>query len=164
MLRKLFVTPNDCTLTIARVVLAVIFFAHGSQKMFGLFGGRGFSGTIDLFQQTMGIPAALTVCAMVAEVCGSIGLFLGLLSRVAASGVLVVMLVAVPANGLYPHFFMNWTGAQRGEGFEYHLLAVALILTILVRGGGCFSLDRAIAARQQTAPGSDAHAVRRAAG
>jgi putative oxidoreductase len=96
----------------------------------------------------MGIPAALTVCAMVAEVFGSIGLFFGFLSRIAASGVLVVMLVAVPANGLYVRFFMNWTGAQRGEGFEYHLLAVALILNVLARGAGALSIDRAIAARQ----------------
>src|SRR6266566_7883563 len=143
MLRKLIQTAliqttRDPTLTIARLALAIIFFAQGSQKMFGLFGGRGFSGTLELFNQTMGIPAPLTVLAMVAEVAGSIGLLLGLLSRVAALGVLVVMIVAPFANGLYPRFFMNWTGRQTGEGFEYHILAVVLILGILVRGGGAF--------------------------
>jgi putative oxidoreductase len=149
MLSKLLRTTNDPTLTIARVVLAVIFFAHGSQKMFGLFGGRGFSGTLELFQQTMGIPPFLTVLAMTAEVAGSIGLLLGLLGRVAALGVIVVMVVAPFANGLYPRFFMNWTGRQTGEGYEYHLLAIALILTILVRGAGALSLDRLIAAKSQ---------------
>jgi putative oxidoreductase len=144
MWRKLFLTTNDPTLTIARAVLAVIFFAHGSQKMLGWFGGRGFSGTLELFNQTMGIPAPLTVLAMSAEVFGSIGLLLGLLSRVAALGVLVVMVVAVFANGLYPRFFMNWTGTRGGEGFEYHLLAVALILAVLWKGGGALSLDQAI--------------------
>ncbi len=143
-MRKVFLTTKDPTLTVARIVLAMIFFAHGSQKMFGLFGGRGFSGTLELFQQTMGIPAPLTVLAMVAEVFGSIGLLLGLLSRVAALGVLGVMVVAPFANGLYPRFFMNWTGRQAGEGFEYHLLAIALILVVLVRGGGAFSVDHAI--------------------
>jgi putative oxidoreductase len=115
--------------------------------MFGLFGGRGVSGTIEIFQQTMGIPAPLTILAMTAEVFGAAGLFLGLFSRIAALGVLVVMLVAPFANHLYPHFFMNWTGRQVGEGFEYHLLAIALIVTVLVRGGGALSLDRSISAR-----------------
>jgi putative oxidoreductase len=73
-------------------------------------------------------------------------LFLGLFSRIAALGVLVVMLVAPFANHLYPHFFMNWTGRQMGEGFEYHLLAIALIVTILVRGAGALSVDRSISA------------------
>jgi putative oxidoreductase len=95
----------------------------------------------------MGIPAPLTVLAMTAEVFGAVGLFFGFLSRVAALGVLVVMLIAPFANHLYPHFFMNWTGRQAGEGFEYHLLAIALIVTILVRGAGALSLDRAIFGR-----------------
>jgi len=142
MLRRLMGTTNDWTLTLARLVLAAIFFAHGSQKVFGLFGGRGVAGTIDIFQRTMGIPAPLTVLVMIAEVGGCIGLLLGLFSRVAALGVLVVMVVAPFANHLYPRFFMNWTGAQMGEGFEYHLLAIALIVGILVRGGGAFSVDR----------------------
>jgi putative oxidoreductase len=148
MLRKLLSTPNDLTLTLARIILATIFFAHGSQKMFGLFGGRGVSGTIAIFQQTMGIPAPLTILAMTAEVFGAVGLFLGLFSRVAAMGVLVVMIVAPFANHLYPNFFMNWTGRQMGEGFEYHLLAIALIVTILVRGAGALSIDRAISSER----------------
>jgi putative oxidoreductase len=104
---------------------------------------------LDLFQETMGIPPFLTVLAMTAEVAGSIGLLIGLLGRVAALGVLVVMIVAPFANGLYPRFFMNWTGRQTGEGYEYHLLAVALILTVLVRGAGALSVDRAITSKTQ---------------
>jgi putative oxidoreductase len=148
MLRKLLSTPNDPTLTLARIVLAAIFFAHGSQKMFGFFGGRGVSGTIEIFQQTMGIPAPLTILTMTAEVFGAAGLFLGLLSRIAVLGVLVVMIVAPFANHLYPRFFMNWTGRQVGEGYEYHLLAIALIVTILVRGAGALSLDRVISSER----------------
>lgn len=147
MLRKLLATPNDPTLTLARIILAIIFFAHGSQKMFGFFGGRGVSGTIAIFEQTMGIPAPFTILAMTAEVFGAAGLFLGLFSRIAALGLLVVMIVAPFANHLYPNFFMNWTGRQVGEGYEYHLLAIALIVTILVRGAGALSLDRAISSR-----------------
>jgi putative oxidoreductase len=148
MWRKLFLTSNDYTLTVARAVLAMIFFAHGSQKMFGFFGGRGIQGTIDIFQSTMGLPAPLTVLVMCTEVFGAVGLALGLLSRVAALGVGVIMIVAPFANHLYPNFFMNWTGRQMGEGYEYHLLAIALILGILVRGGGAWSLDGVIARRK----------------
>jgi len=147
MLLKLLRTPNDLTLTLARIILAAIFFAHGSQKMFGLFGGRGVSGTIAIFEQSMGIPAPLTILAMSAEVFGAVGMFFGLFSRVAATGLLVVMIVAPFANHLYPNFFMNWTGRQMGEGYEYHLLAIALIVTILVRGAGAISLDRLISTR-----------------
>jgi putative oxidoreductase len=154
LLRKVLATPNDFTLTVARIVLAAIFFGHGTQKMFGFFGGPGFDGAIRIFQDTMGIPAPLTVLAMTTEVLASIGLIVGLLSRVAASGVMVVMIVAPFANHLYPRFFMNWNNVNPGEGYEYHLLAIALILGVLIRGGGALSLDRAIAAKAEPIPTS----------
>jgi putative oxidoreductase len=143
----LFQTSNDLTLTIARVVLALVFLGHGTQKMFGWFGGPGFSRAIEIFESSMGIPPALTVLAMVAEVFGGLGLLVGLLTRIAALGVLGVMIVAPFANGLYVRFFMNWQGKNPGEGYEYHLLAIALILVVLVHGAGALSLDRLIATR-----------------
>jgi len=148
----LFQTSNDLTLTVARVVLAMVFLGHGTQKMFGWFGGLGYSGTLAVFADTMGIPPVLTTMAMVAEVFGGLGLLVGLLARIAAAGVLVVMIVAPLANGLYVRFFMNWTGRNPGEGFEYHLLAIALILVVLVHGAGALSLDRWIASRARVAP------------
>jgi putative oxidoreductase len=147
MRRALFRTPNDFTLALARLILATIFFAHGTQKMFGFFGGPGFDRAIAIFQTTMGIPPPLTILAMTAEVAGAIGLALGLLSRVAALGVLGVMVVAPFANHLYPRFFMNWQNNRPGEGYEYHLLAIALIVTVLVRGAGALSVDRWIASK-----------------
>jgi putative oxidoreductase len=148
---QLLQTPNDWTLTLARVVLALVFLGHGTQKMFGWFDGPGFSRAIDIFESTMGIPPALTVMAMVAEVFGGLGLLVGLLTRIAALGPLVVMIVAPFANGLYTRFFMNWTGRAPGEGYEYHLLAIALILVVLVHGAGALSLDRLIASRSVVA-------------
>ena len=150
--QRLFQTSNDLTLTLGRIILAAVFLGHGTQKMFGWFGGLGFSRTLDVFHQTMGIPEPLTVMAMVAEVFGGLGLLVGLLTRVAAAGVLVVMLVAPLANGLYVRFFMNWQGRNPGEGFEYHLLAIALILVILVHGAGALSLDRVIALKGSAVP------------
>jgi putative oxidoreductase len=145
--QRLFRTSNDLTLTVARLMLALVFLGHGSQKMFGWFGGLGYSRTLEVFQDTMGIPPVLTTLAMIAEVFGGLGLLVGLLTRIAASGVLVVMMVAPLANGLYVRFFMNWTGRNPGEGFEYHLLAIALILVVLVHGAGALSLDRYISSR-----------------
>jgi putative oxidoreductase len=144
---KLLGTTPDFTLTVARLILAVIFFAHGSQKAFGWFGGPGFDNAITIFQTTMGIPAPLTVFVMFTELAGSIGLALGLLTRIAAFGVMMLMIVAPFANGLYPQFFMNWTGRFMHEGYEYHLLAIALSLGVMVRGGGAASVDGAISRR-----------------
>jgi putative oxidoreductase len=143
--QRLFQTSNDLTLTIARLILAAIFLGHGTQKVFGWFGGLGFSRTLEVFEDTMGIPPVLTMMAMSAEVLGGLGLLVGLLTRIAALGVLVVMIVAPLANGLYVRFFMNWTGRNPGEGFEYHLLAIALILVVLVHGAGAVSIDRRLA-------------------
>jgi len=145
MFRKLLATPDDWTLTVVRLALGVTFFAHGAQKMLGWFGGYGFHGTMGFFTQQMGIPAPLAFLAICAEFFGGLGLIVGLLARIAALGIIVNMLVAVAkvhsANG----FFMNWTGQQKGEGFEYHVLAIALLIVVLVRGSGALSLDRALA-------------------
>lgn len=147
-------TPNDWTLTIARLVLFAIFFAHGTQKMFGWFGGPGYPAILDIFQSTMGIPPPLTILAMVTEVGSALLLLFGLAGRLAALGLLVVMIVAPFANGLYPQFFMNWQGNFPHEGYEYHLLAIALLLGILVRGSGALSLDRVLQSYGPPAPAS----------
>lgn len=142
MFRKLVSTTNDSTLTVLRLVLGVVFLAHGAQKMLGWFGGYGFSATMGFFTHQMGIPAPLAFLAIAAEFFGGLGLLVGLLGRVAAFGILSNMVVAVLMVHLPYGFFMNWAGNQKGEGFEYHLLAIALGLAILVKGSGAFSVDR----------------------
>ena len=145
MFRKLFSTSNDFTLTLVRLVLGVVFFAHGAQKMLGWFGGYGFHGTMGFFTQQMGIPAPLAFLAICAEFFGGLGLLVGLLGRVAALGIIVNMLVAIATVHHVNGFFMNWSGQQKGEGFEYHLLAIALAIVVLIKGSGAVSIDRAIA-------------------
>jgi len=146
---KLFSTPNDLTLTVVRLVLGIVFFAHGAQKMLGWFGGYGFHGTMGFFTQQMGIPAPLAFLAICAEFFGGLGLIFGLLTRIAAFGIIVNMLVAIitvhHVNGL----FMNWFGNQKGEGYEYHLLAIALGLVLLIKGAGALSLDRLLAGSEK---------------
>jgi putative oxidoreductase len=145
MFSKLLATSNDLILTVIRLVLGVVFFAHGAQKMLGWFGGYGFHGTMGFFTQQMGIPAPFAFLAICAEFFGGLGLILGLLSRVAALGIIANMLVAVAMVHIGNGFFMNWTGQQKGEGSEYHLLAIALAVVVLVKGGGALSIDRALA-------------------
>ena len=125
------------------------FFAHGAQKMLGWFGGFGFHGTMGFFTQQIGIPAPLAFLAICAEFFGGLGLIVGLLSRIAAFGIIVNMLVAIATVHVHNGFFMNWYGKQKGEGFEYHLLAIALGLVILIKGAGAASIDRALSGASQ---------------
>jgi putative oxidoreductase len=142
MFRKLIATSDDFAPTIARLVLGIVFFAHGSQKMLGWFGGYGFHGTMGFFTQVMHIPAPLAFLAICAEFFGGLGLIVGLLGRVAAFGITIIMLVAIFTAHIQYGFFMNWSGQQKGEGFEYHLLAIALALVVTIKGSGALSVDR----------------------
>jgi putative oxidoreductase len=146
MLRKLLVTDDSPTTALLRLVLGLVFFAHGAQKMLGWFGGQGFSATMGAFTQYMHIPAVFAFLAIAAEFFGGLGLIFGFLTRIAAFGIGVEMLVAVAFVHKQFGFFMNWNGNQKGEGFEYHLLVLAMTAFLMVRGAGAFSVDRAIAA------------------
>src|ERR1700716_3270842 len=148
MVRKLFATDDDIATAVLRLVLGVVFFAHGAQKMLGWFGGYGFSGTMGFFTGVMHIPAPLAFLAIAAEFFGGLGLILGFLTRIAAFGIAVSMLVAIATvHGAFG-FFMNWSGAQKGEGFEYHLLVLAMTAFLMIRGAGAFSVDRAVTAAE----------------
>ena len=142
MIRKLIVTDNDSATTILRLVVGVVFFAHGAQKMLGWFGGYGFSGTMGFFTGVLHIPAPFAFLAIAAEFFGGLGLLFGLLTRVAAFGVFSNMVVAITM--IHHHFglFMNWAGTQKGEGYEYHLLALAIMAFLMIRGAGAASVDR----------------------
>ena len=144
MLQKLFNTKDDSTLAIIRLVLGGVMLAHGAQKMLGWFGGYGFTGTMGFFENQMHLPAALAFLAIAAEFFGGIGLILGLLGRVAAFGITVNMLVAIMTVHLPNGLFMNWSGQQKGEGFEYHLLVLAITTAILLKGSGAWSVDLAL--------------------
>jgi putative oxidoreductase len=132
---------------ILRLTLAIVIFPHGAQKTLGWFGGGGFSGTIDFFSGQLGIPAAIAVLVIAAEFLGSLGLLFGFLTRICALGIGAVMLGAVFMVHLPNGFFMNWMGTQQGEGFEYHLLVLGIVLALLVTGGGAASVDKAMASR-----------------
>ncbi len=135
MLRWLLATDGTIIPLILRLALAVVIFPHGAQKALGWFGGRGFKGTMENFTAT-GIPAGLALLAIAAEFLGPLGLVLGLLTRVAAFGIACVMLTAIFRVHTPHGFFMNWSGNQKGEGFEYHILAIGIAVALMIRGGG----------------------------
>lgn len=141
-MKKPLATSKDGSLTLLRLVLGVVFFAHGAQKAMGWFGGPGLSTTLKGFTGYLHIPASLAVLAVAAEFLGGLGLIFGLFGRIAAAGVAVNMVVAAALVHLPFGLFMNWSGGQKGEGFEFHLLALAASVVIALRGSGAWSLDR----------------------
>jgi len=145
MIRKLLSTDNDISNLVLRLLLGIVFFPHGAQKVFGWFGGHGFSGTMEAFTVKMGIPSLFAFLAILAESGGSLALISGFLTRVAAFGIACNMVVAIFMVHLPNGFFMNWFGKQQGEGFEYHLLVIAIAIALMIKGGGRWSIDRLIA-------------------
>lgn len=149
MLRKLMITRNEYSLALARILLGVVFFAHGAQKMLGWFGGSGFSDTVATFAK-FGMPTIVALYAIFVEFFGSLSLLFGLFSRLAALALIVEMIGAVLTIHIHFGLFMNWMGQQKGEGFEYHLITIALALLILVQGAGGLSVDYAVSSRDSS--------------
>jgi putative oxidoreductase len=146
IMNKILSTQDDTSMLVVRLVLGGVMFPHGAQKLFGWFGGYGWSGTMNFFTQTMGIPWIFAVAAILAESLGSIALIVGLCTRLAAVAIATNMVVAVLTSHLQAGFFMNWFGNQKGEGFEYHLLTLGLAAALIIKGGGKASMDLALSA------------------
>lgn len=140
-LETCFATDDSAAQVVARLSLGLVMFPHGAQKALGWFGGFGFFETVNMFSQ-MGVPHFLAWLAIFAEFFGSLGLLFGFFARLSAFGILCNMLVAVwMVHGQYG-FFMNWNGAQGGEGVEFHILVMGLALIVFFAGAGRYSLDR----------------------
>ncbi len=144
MFKKLVRTDNDIAPLVLRVILGIVFYFHGMQKLTTMYGGYGFTGTMGFFTGKLGVPAFFAFLAIMAEGVGWAGLISGLLTRVAALGITVNMIVAVYMLHWQNGIFMNWFGNQKGEGFEYHLLAIAIGIVLIIKGGGKWSLDQVV--------------------
>lgn len=143
LVKRIMATSDAYAPLAARLALGTMIFPHGAQKLLGWFGGHGFGGTMAFFT-SQGMPYAIALLPVIAEFFGGLGLLTGLLTRVAAFGVGCTMLVAMLMVHLPNGFFMNWSGQQAGEGFEFHILAIGLAVSLILSGGGAFSLDRAL--------------------
>ena len=141
----LFKTDESWSSLVLRVILGVVMFAHGAQKLFGWFGGNGFSGTMGFFTNVMHLPWLIAFLIVIGESIGSLGLIAGLLTRFTAASFIAIMLGAIAMVHWPVGFFMNWFGQQQGEGFEYHLLVIAISAALVMTGGGKWSVDGLIA-------------------
>jgi putative oxidoreductase len=147
-METLFKTDTqNSMLTIQRALLGAVMFPHGAQKLFGWFGGYGFDGTMKFLTDTVHLPSPIALLVIVAESIGALLLIAGLGTRIAALGISAVMVGAVLTSHGSVGFFMNWFGNQPGEGYEYHLLALALSVPLVIAGGGRYALDSWVRAR-----------------
>lgn len=146
MFQSIIRTNDSPVGLILRLTLGLIMLPHGLQMVFGLFGGSGFSGSLAMFTGYMHIPWILALVGVLTPMIASIFLILGFLGRFMAFLVGVFLLVAVLFVHLHTGFFMNWTGTLHGEGFEYHLLGVGIVIALMITGSGAFSVDRVLRA------------------
>jgi putative oxidoreductase len=137
-------TSSSPTLTILRIALGIVVFPHGAQKLLGWWGGYGYEATMGWFA-SIGVPAILGILAIAADFAGGLALIAGVGTRIAAFGIGVNMVVATLLVHLPNGFFMNWSGTQKGEGFEMHILAFAMAVVLVIGGAGRLSIDRLIA-------------------
>jgi putative oxidoreductase len=144
---RFFATDESMRSLFQRAALAALVFPHGAQKLLGWFGGYGFAGVFHWFTQDMGVPAPLAVLVILVESLGMIALAAGFLTRLVAAGFAATMVGAIVLVHGQFGFFMNWTGAQGGEGFQYHLALLALAVPLAITGGGAWSIDGVIARR-----------------
>ena len=127
-MKYLFQTNDNFSYWVPRVILGCVFLPHGAQKLFGWFGGFGFTNTMTYFTQTAGLPWIIAFLIVMGESLGALGLICIMVGA--------IITVHIP-NG----FFMNWFGKQAGEGFEYHLLVIGMSIPLLISGGGKYSVD-----------------------
>ncbi len=141
LLRRSLHTTDDLSAVTLRLTLAIVMFPHGAQKLLGWFGGYGFKGTMGFLTDTVGLPWLLALGVIVLEFFGPLLLLAGLGTRFVAAAFGALMVGAVATGHFENGFFMNWSGAQAGEGFEYHLLMIGAAVALAIRGGGRWSAD-----------------------
>jgi putative oxidoreductase len=125
-----------------RLPLGVIFIAHGGQALFGWWGGAGFVASLQSYQAHLGIPLPLAAVAVLLQFFGGILLLVGLLTRVVASLLAILMIVAIVKVHLGAGFFLNWQlVAGRGHGIELNVALLGMCLALLLGGAGEPSID-----------------------
>jgi len=144
-MKALFQTDDAWSSFLLRITLGCVMFPHGAQKLLGWYGGGGFSGTMGFFTEQMGMPALIAFLIIIGESFGSVGLLIGFFTRFTAASLGIIMLGAIGLVHLPNGFFMNWSGQQAGEGYEYHLLVIGMCLALMITGAGRWSVDGAIA-------------------
>ena len=143
-MKKKFQTNESNASTIIRIVLGLILFPHGAQKMLGWFGGYGFNGTMGFLTGTAGLPWIMAFLVIAIEFFGAIALIVGFATRIVAVGIISLFTGIIATSHLQNGFFMNWYGNLKGEGYEFHLLIIGMAIALLVSGAGKWSVDYAL--------------------
>ena len=144
LVQSLVATSDSFAPLFLRVALGIMLFPHGAQKLLGWFGGYGFTGSMGYFTGSVGTPYLVGLLVILGEFFGSLMLVAGVGTRFAALSIALIMLGAawqVRGNG----FFMNWFGNQKGEGIELFILTIGIAISLVVLGGGKWSLDALVA-------------------
>jgi putative oxidoreductase len=144
MKKRIFHTEAGYALLPIRLLLAIVLFPHGAQKLLGWFNGYGFEGTMKFFTETVGLPWAIGFLVILIEFFGPIALLVGFATRLWSIAILVVM-TGIIFTSFPNHFFMNWFGTQETEGFEFFLLAIGMSMSLTIYGAGRLSIDARIA-------------------
>lgn len=139
---------QDLAQLFIRGMLGVVMFPHGAQKAFGWFHGPGVQGTLNAFSD-MGFPVWSTYILIFLESAGAVFLIAGVLTRIWALGFLISITICMALNHIQHGFFMNWYGQKQGEGFEFHLLVIAICLSLIISGSGRYSFDHLIGKSRQ---------------
>ena len=141
---KLLNTQDSWELVILRVILGLVIFPHGAQKLLGWFGGYGFLGTMNYFSDIVGLPWIIRLLVIVLEFFGAIALIAGIGTRIIAALYIILALGTMFSSHVQHGFFINWYGKHAGEGFEFSLLWIASAAALLLDGAGKYSLDKLI--------------------
>lgn len=147
-MKKIFQTNENNAITILRILLGVVLFPHGAQKLLGWFGGYGFEGTMGFLTTTAGLPWILAFLVIMIEFFGAIALIFGFATRIVSFAVILLFAGIVFTSHLQNGFFMNWSGQLQGEGFEYHLLVIGIAFSLLISGAGSWAVDRKLLKRK----------------
>lgn len=155
MKEQLFKTTDSYAPFAIRITLGLVVFPHGAQKLFGWFGGYGFSGTMSFFTETVGLPWVIGLLVIILESIGAIAFILGAATRLMAACYIVLALGIIFTSHLQYGFFMNWFGNQQGEGYEFFLLWIGMAVSLVITGSGKYSIDKDLIKRisRGSAPG-----------
>lgn len=129
--------------TVLRLAVGAVFAAHGAQKLFGIWGGGGLSGTAAFFSQ-LGLTPAYPLAVLVGgvELLGGLMLIAGAFTVITSAVLALDMLVAVWKVHLPYGFFLNWTNAPgQGHGYEFNLVLIAALAALMLMGAGTPSVD-----------------------
>ncbi len=138
---RIFENDNSWSGLVVRLTLGLVIFPHGAQKLLGLFGGYGFSASMDFFTTQMSIPWLVAFMVIVIEFFGALALLAGFASRIWALAFIGLFLGIIFTTHIQHGFFMNWMGNQEGEGYEYALLVIGLAASLLLTGSGKYAAD-----------------------